>query len=601
MKGKKGMVIQQIVYIALSLIVLVVLIGIPLYDYVNTQYFGGKGAVKWITEKEKPFAPYAGAKLGEDDQKTQYSVEALICATNIVASQNSDYNCVHSVKTDACEKSYGASCVKCQKEINGLLECYVKDFELPQRFEEKGMLAKINPINWISANGDPNYLVYYEAFPVGEEEAWVLDAAEVSLSTIAFFDIALPVGGAVLKGGKDVVRKGAELASNTRVFKLFKLSAKLGGIYYVYKLASVAGRMIKTPIAWTAKKISQSIKSGIEYIEGKIIIKYPEYYIKMFSDAESILKYASPEEIKKILGKDAPDVAVALSKDDKETLEIAELISKDSGLTASSASFAQKMMDVPANIKPLAERFGKNALFLAAALIAKKEDSMNEKFYPVGINAVGFKKPYNEAFISGENLPKLSEEAGSYYISLRKPNEDAEQRFYLASPCKADLSVNKRQCPCYKTDDTEKITVNGQSFFVQKTSIDKEKNNYDLAVKECREASWSENLFESELSKTDCIRIIPENIQGFCFYEETNEKYLARAGSWALYIGQFGTGMIAQALKPTLIIGGAAGGPLGLAAGYAASLGVGGIQTIMDYGLALGESWLTSQTKWPNH
>ncbi|MBI5347233.1 MAG: hypothetical protein HZB66_01340, partial [Candidatus Aenigmarchaeota archaeon] len=63
-----------------------------------------------------------------------------------------------------------------EKEEKKVQTCNVKDFNLPQEFEEYGL--KMGPIdattdfNWIAAAGDPKYVVYSNVFPAGQEKSW---------------------------------------------------------------------------------------------------------------------------------------------------------------------------------------------------------------------------------------------------------------------------------------------------------------------------------------------------------------------------------------------------------------------------------------------
>ncbi len=605
----------------LSLIVLVTIVGVPLYDYANTQFWGGKGIKRWINDTNTPFVPYKG-ELNLEQQKVHDSLSALVCATNVVASTKDgkfvydENNCPGAVASKELGKCqgvlYGGSCVSCEKkdtEVN----CQVKDFELPQKIDtigersSIGSLGYLSPLNWISAYGDPNYVVYYEAFPFGEEEAWQLDAAEVSLSTIAAFDILIPVGGFALKSGGTVVKKGTELLKDSKLGKAASLASKGSGVALAYKVAATTGRVIKWPIEFLAKRTSAIIKSGVEVGEkGLIKIISPERYIKIFADAESVLKYAKPEYLKAIFSeKDLDDLAKSLGKD-KELEQIADLILKDSNLAVARNSFMERIKDVPANIKPFTQKSALNLLVLPIAIGLAKEDSMNDKFAPIGVNSIGFKKPYNEALITGQALPGLNEDVNKYYVALNKDG-DIQQRFFLASPCKTNLKVTTQKCKCGRNEAVEERVIGKEIFLVNKHSV--EENKIDFAVKECSSVKLGaletmftldlKSLIESRTKNVDCISIEPQDIEGFCY---SGTHFLASTASWTFYGASFATGVGAQALKAAAIGGGTAvGGPLGFLAGLGTSAGIGVLQTGMDYSLALLEHWSTSYTKWPNH
>jgi len=89
--------------------------------------------------------------------------------------------------------------------------CYVDNFEMPQYLEES-MWAK-----WIGGYGDPKYLMYYQAFPVGEDAAWHIDATMPYMYSILIggvVNMAFSGFGRVFgkagKAGKELVDQASE-------------------------------------------------------------------------------------------------------------------------------------------------------------------------------------------------------------------------------------------------------------------------------------------------------------------------------------------------------------------------------------------------------
>ena len=69
------------------------------------------------------------------------------------------------------EKTEHAS-IECDSKDN-IKKCTVKNFELDQKFQEKEIYgATFTPEEWIAGYGDPEYLIYYQQFPLGEDTAW---------------------------------------------------------------------------------------------------------------------------------------------------------------------------------------------------------------------------------------------------------------------------------------------------------------------------------------------------------------------------------------------------------------------------------------------
>lgn len=92
-------------------------------------------------------------------------------------------------------------------------------------------------------------------------------------------------------------------------------------------------------------------------------------------------------------------------------------------------------------------------------------DAMNEKFRPVGGNAVAINQPT----LLGPTLPLgLNDAAYDYFIT----NHDKfGQRMYFVSPCKANLKVFKRKCACYKNPTMHKFTYPTGTINVEPGSV----------------------------------------------------------------------------------------------------------------------------------
>ncbi len=103
-------------------------------------------------------------------------------------------------------KQYGGSCVKCSYDYNPpYFKCYVNNFNLPQSgFEDKSFLE-----NWVAGIGDPEYVVYYEAFPQGEEAYWQVDYG--SMTPLALYGGA--VASIILPVNPNLITKAVNIKS----------------------------------------------------------------------------------------------------------------------------------------------------------------------------------------------------------------------------------------------------------------------------------------------------------------------------------------------------------------------------------------------------
>ncbi|MBI2138816.1 hypothetical protein HYU13_04455 [Candidatus Woesearchaeota archaeon] len=82
---------------------------------------------------------------------------------------------------------------------------------------------------------------------------------------------------------------------------------------------------------------------------------------------------------------------------------------------------------------------------LASSYLFALEDSQNQAFTPIGINKVGVVEP---KFF--ETTPRIYDPPGieNVYLSMTKGEGQAPERFFMASPCKADLEVTQSFCSC---------------------------------------------------------------------------------------------------------------------------------------------------------
>ncbi|NQU99349.1 MAG: hypothetical protein HQ538_01305 [Parcubacteria group bacterium] len=74
-----------------------------------------------------------------------------------------------------------------------------------------------------------------------------------------------------------------------------------------------------------------------------------------------------------------------------------------------------------------------------------KEDSINQKFKPVGINNIAIAEPKIKG---GTVISYELKGADNYLLSLQKEGDQDPQRFFLASPCKTDIEISNSYCSC---------------------------------------------------------------------------------------------------------------------------------------------------------
>jgi hypothetical protein len=104
------------------------------------------------------------------------------------------------------------------------------------------------------------------------------------------------------------------------------------------------------------------------------------------------------------------------------------------------------------------------AMLLISWFIAA-QDSTNQKFRPVGGNTIAINQPT----LLGPTLPL--DLTGTAYDFFIQNKDKYGQRMYYVSPCKADLTVYKRKCTCYKNPQLHKFTYPTGTINVEPGSV----------------------------------------------------------------------------------------------------------------------------------
>ena len=113
---------------------------------------------------------------------------------------------------------FGSSCVKCELD-ESRFKCKVNNFYLPQTGAgDRGTLDR-----WIAGLGDPEFVLYYEAFPEGEDEYWKPDYASYSpllLYGASIASLILPADAELIKAVHQERRLTDILVDNTLIGKI---------------------------------------------------------------------------------------------------------------------------------------------------------------------------------------------------------------------------------------------------------------------------------------------------------------------------------------------------------------------------------------------
>ncbi|MCD6590695.1 MAG: hypothetical protein J7K72_01850, partial [Candidatus Aenigmarchaeota archaeon] len=352
--------------------------------------------------------------------------------------------------------------LKNQKIEKGI-ECFVRDFYLPERFGGLTGTAK----EYINAFGDPSFLVYYQSFPIGEdkdwrsESEWFTGVGKAMFIAMCITDI-IRFKAIVGQNIKDIVKKTIGKVKKISVFKNIGTAEKVTATQLFPRLAE---KVYGEEILATIEKWSLN-KGIVDFFKGKY--KTSSYALKeikasleaagkKFSQGEwEVLQkgfmkawrgeYSSVDLSKLLVDKAEPGLMKKLMK---KTIEKAK--SRDTLIRA--AKYAGVDYGISYYLARFDSEIGKfikehpNSLVLGMPL--KKEDVSQLSENEIPKNPVRYPE--------SQNLVPL----GKPVILIKKEWGNQPVPFYLASPCKAHLTVESKpmKCGLYTYDSTTGMTT----------------------------------------------------------------------------------------------------------------------------------------------
>ncbi len=446
---------------------------------------------------------------------------------------------------DICppQKMFGNKVVACYGEGDNY-QCEVQGFELTKDPEYD------QPEPWIVGMGDPNCLVYYEAFPEEQAADWKVRVQDFDI-------VAIFVGGAInvatagtaagikapfriLKG----IPKGASVIKNL-VKKIASISLKgtkklmikkfrnvlkatdneashvlkrfgktlqpadrdgLNDVVsdktfeYVMKKDVSTGKQFKKevmdaietrlPNKFTSsekKYFAENMDSYVRFINGKSVkgqisdiqkMRYWNIYGDlMLNQGTPWTKEVMEAQIKKSMKiyKNVPtsqkEMMLVRAKAvgefymnpkvmDSSTFKLfaVDLADDlDDSFISSNPDYSEElnamatcpiMVGSSGGLAPRAMGTLSCALIVSLGLMAAYVDNDNEKYEPVGINALGYKKNYY-----GVDTEKLADVVNFYYVALKRDDSQQPRRFFLASPCRTEkVTVKHEKISCYYSE-----------------------------------------------------------------------------------------------------------------------------------------------------
>ncbi len=324
--------------------------------------------------------------------------------------------------------------------------CKVKNFRLPERF--LGLFDKGK--EYISGFGDPTFLIYFQSFPSGEDDAWSSPTSWFhGVSTIMFATMCIGhFVGPFVKAGKWILTKTSPTALAKATVKIAgkteSVSAKLKDLLVKYgkmkperaeailhKEALVTGATKKKTLISTIKDyFGKDFKNKINLAVTKKYATFDDYYVAtrelgLLGERGSIY-YKSAE-------KAFADVATG-----KEIVtDLARFLPKEAALSATRAATIKGIgkLSVPVVTKTM----GYLAIDAPAAYLLYIIDKKIRRTIDVPdkmiLDMPGSKRDEYNLEFEFKEVP----------ILLDKDNDPS---FYLASPCHTDLEIRKELIYC---------------------------------------------------------------------------------------------------------------------------------------------------------
>ncbi|MHA1746137.1 MAG: hypothetical protein ACTSWW_09060, partial [Promethearchaeota archaeon] len=349
----------------------------------------------------------------------------LVCAINSVL-EGKEEDCSHCemIKTDHHPS------MECQHTSGGNLECVVKDFYLPQETTADHLWDR-----WIAGLYDPNFLVYYQKFPLGEDQSWT---------------------------------GGSTWAQNVMTVTLYALPTSLifgaGKRFFVGKVKEIPSKL-KTPLSNLLSKIMGKAEKEVE--EKTIVVAFGKGMTKKFGElgrkevSNGLITYYIADEIP----------ALKQSKFFRKELEMA-LRDEVSGSLVEIRKFTQyaekEFLNLPdqEKVKILDKIMGSNYLQptwsdykrvlklagLTGVISAMGAiwDMRNDKFFErpnkIVLQTRTTKNDAEEFSIKKGGYPIILDKKFGFF---KKKISSTLVPFYFVSPCRVDVRVTKEdEVPC---------------------------------------------------------------------------------------------------------------------------------------------------------
>jgi hypothetical protein len=304
------------------------------------------------------------------------------------------------------------------------LECTIYNFQLPQRFEGTAKASE-----WIGGFGDPLFLVYWQAFPSGEESDWGGKSSWYKgLGTVAFGAMCI-VG--VARGAIGLVKAGGRIVSSSTQRAASYVSGKFKG----FKDSVLKGEEALTTERWkTMFRFVEESKGTRNSVFSKL---KPYLYAGLKSDGTAAESFSLFRTAK-----------AALPGTVGYTTTIAGVNTIDAYIWSRIDSEFGKFF--PDEKEP-------DKLMLHMPLNEREPFDLltKEREIPVPDTITD---PHKQNLVSLSKPVLLAKEG--YDLGIARIGDELKP-FWLASPCRTDLKVTESEVACqlYSYDSTTGLTM----------------------------------------------------------------------------------------------------------------------------------------------
>lgn len=466
----------------------------PLCRHSNVQYLFESGEWKWKSKalKENDYKPISKMgsildkvdhvhereiypklikiKSGSDEEKLKQGLEVLKDA--ILSDDYGRDDKIIIVHNNGQKEVLDRNTIGyiTQLERERTATCKVTNFNIPENFAG-GIFDKAK--QYINAFGDPSFLLYYQYFPYGEDADWrsksewftsVGKGIFIVMCVMDAINVLKVAKSALWSGGKKIIEKGVDKLTKLKPLK--GLEGETKAITEAERLApELVGKVQGAEILARMKKANIN-KGIVDYFKEK----YPGNAEEAFRKATEPLRAAGKKiDDYNALRNGFVDVwngkhtNVDLSRIllDKAEPGLMERFMKKTIQKAGSRETlvrAAKYVGIDYGIAYYAARFdtelGKfikqypNSLVLGMPLVREEPE-------PLVINTIPKDSKIYDPFI--QNLIPI----GRPVILIKKEWGNQPTPFYLASPCRANLTIEAKpmKCGLYTYDGTSGLTT----------------------------------------------------------------------------------------------------------------------------------------------